>query len=168
MLNLLKKTTTRKALGARLHALVVARSRDPVFFREFAVPDTIDGRFDILVLHAWLALEHLTGEAAQALTDALFVGFDEALREQGAGDIGMGHKMKQFADAFYGRMKVYAGAQDAEALGQAIARNLYRGRPRNAIRARELADYAWAAREHLRYSPDGELNFGPLPALGAL
>jgi len=168
MLNLLKKSATRRALGNRLHALLTARAREPVFFREFEVPDTLDGRFDILTLHAWLALEHLEGEAAQGLTDALFIGFDEAMREQGVGDIGLGHKMKRFADAFYGRLGAYGAAADAEELGAAIARNLYRGAPSGDIRSRALADYALAAREYLKYGAEGALDFGPLPALGTL
>jgi cytochrome b pre-mRNA-processing protein 3 len=151
-----------------LHTLLVARARDPVFFREFAVPDTLDGRFDLLTLHAWLALEHLRGDAAQGLTDALFIGFDEAMREQGAGDMGLGRKMRQFAEAYYGRLRAYGAAADEAELGAAIARNLYRGARPEDIRSRALADYAVAAREHLKYSAEDDLNFGPLPALGTL
>jgi len=165
MLKWFEKSAARKALGHRLYAVLVARARDPVFFREFEVPDTVDGRFDLVALHGWLALEHLRGEAAQALTDAIFIGFDEAMREQGQGDMGLGRKMRQFADAWYGRMTAYGAAKDEEELAAAINRNLYRQRPDNAIRARTLADYAFAAREYLRYSRPGELDFGPLPTL---
>ena len=165
MLNFFRKSAARKALGLRLYGELTARSRAPVFFREFGVANTIDGRFDLMALHGWLALEHLTGEAAQALVDAVFIGFDEAMREQGMGDMGLGRKMKQFADAWYGRLNVYSAARDAPALAAALSRNLYRGAPVDD-RARTLAEYALAAREHLRYAPDGMLDFGPLPALG--
>ena len=165
MLNFFGKNAARKALGGRLYTVLVARAREPAFFREFEVPDTVDGRFDLVALHGWLALEHLKGENAQALTDAIFVGFDEAMREQGQGDMGLGRKMRQFADAWYGRMTVYGAAGDEEALAEALARNLYRNRPDNAIRARTLSDYAFAAREYLKYSADGELDFGPMPFL---
>jgi cytochrome b pre-mRNA-processing protein 3 len=165
MLNFFRKSAARKAAGQRLYSVLVTRAREPGFFREFEVPDTVDGRFDLVALHGWLALGHLKGEAAQALTDAIFVGFDEAMREQGQGDMGLGRKMRQFADAWYGRMKVYDGAQDEEALAAALSRNLYRNRPGNEIRARTLADYAFAAREYLKYSKEGELDFGPMPAL---
>jgi cytochrome b pre-mRNA-processing protein 3 len=164
MLNFFRKKAGR-AQGQQLYTLLVARAREPAFFREFEVPDTIDGRFDLVALHGWLALRHLTGEPAQNLTDAIFVGFDEAMREQGMGDMGLGRKMKQFADAWYGRLKVYDGATDEDMLASALTRNLYRTRPGNEIRARTLADYAFAAREHLRYSRAGELDFGPVPAL---
>ena len=167
MLNLFRKSAARKALGLRLYGELTARSRALVFFREFGVADTIDGRFDLLALHGWLALEHLQGEAAQALTDAIFIGFDEAMREQGQGDMGLGRKMKQFADAWYGRLNAYSAAPDAPSLAAALARNLYRGAAMDD-RIRTLADYAFAAREYLRYAPDGVLDFGPLPAQGAL
>jgi len=167
MLNLFRKSAARKALGLRLYGELTARSRALVFFREFGVADTIDGRFDLMALHGWLALEHLQGEAAQALVDAVFVGFDEAMREQGQGDMGLGRKMKQFADAWYGRLNAYSAAPDAPALAAALARNLFRG-VKVDDRIWTLADYAFAAREYLRYAPDGTLDFGPLPALGAL
>lgn len=165
MLNFFRKSAVRRATGQRLYTVLVTRAREPGFFREFEVPDTVDGRFDLVALHGWLALGHLKGEAAQALTDAIFVGFDEAMREQGQGDMGLGRKMRQFADAWYGRMKVYDEAQDEEALAAALLRNLYRSRAGNEIRARTLADYAFAAREYLKYSNEGELDFGPMPAL---
>ncbi len=165
MLKWFGKTASRKALGQGLYTVLVARARDPVFFREFEVPDTVDGRFDLVALHGWMALEHLKGEAAQALTDAIFVGFDEAMREQGQGDMGLGRKMRQFADAWYGRMTVYGAARDEEELAAALNRNLYRERPDNAIRVRTLADYAFGAREHVKYSRSDTLDFGPLPTL---
>ncbi len=59
--------------------------------------------------------------AAQSLTDALFVGFDEALREQGTGDIGMGRRMKAFANAFFGRLAAYSGARDDAMMAEALA-----------------------------------------------
>ena len=168
MLNLLRKRPSRKQEGARLYEPLVSRARARVFFTDFAVPDTIDGRFDLVVLHAWLTLAALkaagAGEQAQGLTDAIFTGFDEAMREQGAGDMGLGLKMKAFADAFYGRLAAYEGAQDEAGLAAALARNLYRGAPLDA-RAQALAVYILRARESLKASVPATLDFGPLPAL---
>lgn len=165
MLKWFSKKAAHRAFGQGLYTVLVARARDPVFFREFEVPDTVDGRFDLVALHGWMALEHLQGDAAQALTDAIFLGFDEAMREQGQGDMGLGRKMRQFADAWYGRMTVYGAAQNEEELAAALNRNLYRERSDNAIRARTLADYAFGAREHVKYSRPDTLDFGPLPTL---
>jgi cytochrome b pre-mRNA-processing protein 3 len=168
MLNLLRKSTARKREGARLYDLLVARAREPVFFRQFAVPDSIDGRFDVMALHAWLALSALKAagawEAAQGLTDAIFIGFDEAMREQGAGDMGLSRKMKTFADAFFGRVAAYESTTDVDGLAAALARNLYRGADVDG-RCRALAAYALAARVPLAASVPQGLDFGLLPAI---
>lgn len=170
MLNLLRKSAARKRDGARLYDALVTRARQPVFYRDLGTADSIDGRFDLVVLHAWMALAALRaaqlGQAAQGLTDAVFVGFDEAMREQGAGDMGLGRKMKAFANAFFGRMTAYEEAgQDRQALAQALARNLYRGAAVDG-RALAMADYVLAARAHLAAGLPETLDFGPLPAAG--
>jgi cytochrome b pre-mRNA-processing protein 3 len=168
MLNLLRKSAARKQDGQRLYDGLVSRARQPVFFRDFAVADTIDGRFDMVALHAWLVLSVLKAggqdEAAQGLTDTIFTGFDEALREQGAGDMGISRKLKAFADGFYGRLAAYEAAPDAPALAAAIAKNLYRGSDVDA-KALALADYAVRARESLKLSLPDALDFGTLPSL---
>lgn len=165
MLNLLRKSAVRKQEVRRLHDELVSRARAPVFFRDFAIADTIDGRFDLLVLHAWLVLAALkSSPLAQELTDMLFVGFDEAMREQGAGDMGISRKMKAFADAFYGRLAAYDGAPDEAALAAALAKNLWRGAPPDG-RAQVLAAYAFAARCALEKSLPDALDFGPLPTI---
>ncbi|HUO91353.1 MAG TPA: ubiquinol-cytochrome C chaperone family protein [Rhizomicrobium sp.] len=169
MLNALRRRAETRRGSERLLAELVARARRPVFYEKLAVPDTIDGRFDLLVLHAWLVLEQLrqqgSARLSQSLVDALFIHFDEALREQGAGDIGMGRRMTKFADAFYGRLKAYGQAADAAALAEAIRRNVFRGDAVKVEPARALAIYAAAARERLSgqdlaaEAPD----FGPEP-----
>lgn len=168
MLNLLRKSGARKHKGQLLHDGLVTRSREAVFFRDFAVADTIDGRFDMVVLHAWLALSALKAaglhEEAQGLTDAIFIGFDEAMREQGAGDMGLSRKMKAFANAFYGRVGAYGQAKDENELAAALARNLWRGAEVDD-RARALAAYAWAAKDSLKQSLPDALDFGPLPKI---
>ncbi len=114
MLNALRKSKERRQLAAELHAALVARAREPEFFATFGIKDTLDGRFDLIALHAWLVLERLREAGASSLSqsfiDAVFVGFDEGLRELGAGDIGMGKRVKKLADAFYGRMQAYGEA----------------------------------------------------------
>src|SRR5450755_3414845 len=101
MLTVLGKSEGRKRIVARLYEAVVARARAPVFFTELGVADTLDGRFDLLTLHAWLVLDRLAGaglnDVSQGLTDTLFVGFDGGLRDLGTGDMGMGRRMKALA-----------------------------------------------------------------------
>ena len=165
MLNLLRKSAARKREGRRLYDALVSRSREPVFFADFGVSDSIDGRFDMLVFHAWLALAELQGVGgAQALTDTIFTGFDEAMREQGAGDMGIGHKLKAMANAFYGRIAVYDAAKTQEELAAALAKNLWRGAAVDE-RARVLAAYAARARAALKQSLPDRLDFGALPSI---
>ncbi|HEY2007755.1 MAG TPA: ubiquinol-cytochrome C chaperone family protein [Rhizomicrobium sp.] len=165
MLNLLRKTVARKQDARLLYDSLVSRAREPVFFAGFGVADSLDGRFDMLAFHAWLVLAELKGgEPAQALIDTIFTGFDEAMREQGVGDIGIGHKLKAMAKAFYGRMSAYDAAKSEEELAAALARNIWRGAQRDE-RAKKLAAYAFAARAHLGKSLPAKLDFGPLPAI---
>src|SRR5271156_1748460 len=130
MLNALRRRAETRKASDTLLAGTIARARLPVFYEKLGVPDTIDGRFDLLVFHAWLVLDRLTQQGAdalsQSLVDGLFVQFDEALREQGAGDMGMGRRMTKMADAFFGRLKAYREAADEKTLADAIVRNLYR------------------------------------------
>jgi len=163
MLNAMRRSKERRLEAGRIYAAVVGRARDPVFFATFGVPDSLDGRFDLLTLHAWLVLERLKPDAplSQALVDTIFVGFDEALRELGAGDIGMARRMKTLADAFYGRLAAYGAAQDAVAIHAALNRNLYRGV--DAPRSGELTTYVLRARARLAAWHGGDPDFGPLP-----
>jgi cytochrome b pre-mRNA-processing protein 3 len=166
MLNALRRSKERRSLAARLHAGLVARARDPEFFERFGVEDTLDGRFDLVVLHAWLVLERLKAVGtplSQAFVDAVFIGFDEALRELGAGDIGMGKRVKKLASAFYGRMRAYDEARDEAAMEAALVRNLYRGAPQ--LGAKALARYVLRAKARLKACnvESGVLDFGPLP-----
>jgi len=164
MLNALRRRKGYRLKAANLYAAVVERAREPVFFAIFGVKDTLDGRFDLIVLHVWLVLDRLKGgPLSQAFVDRVFVGFDEALRELGAGDIGIGKRVKKFADAFYGRMQAYGEATNEASMESALVRNLYRGEPGAA--ANFLARYALRAREQLVDCDvdAGQLDFGPLP-----
>ena len=167
MLNALRRSAGWRELSGRFEAQISARAREPVFYVAFAVPDTIDGRFDLLALHASLVLERIelasAPELGQALVDTIFVSFDEGLRQLGAGDVGMSRRMKKLASAFLGRMHAYRAARDQPSLAAAIVRNIYRGAPNAA--APSLADYAMTMRSHLANCEPakGILDFGPLP-----
>ncbi len=158
-----------RRLIAELHAGLVARAREPVFFRDLAVADTIDGRFDMVVLHAWLLLARLNElgmrDVGQSLVDTLFTGFDESVRELGVGDIGAGHRVKKIADAFYGRLHAYAAADGDAAMAAALLRNIYRTRSDCEGNADVLARYVRSAQMHLAREPlaSGRVDFGPLP-----
>jgi len=171
MLNALRQRAEQRRIADALLAGLTSRARAPAFFEAFGVADTIDGRFDILVLHAWLVLDRLVERSAQKLSqmlvDGLFVQFDEALRQQGAGDMGMTRRMTKMADAFYGRLKAYRAAANSEELAAALLRNVYRGAADRIEQADALAIYAMAARERIARADlaAGELVFGPLKVI---
>jgi cytochrome b pre-mRNA-processing protein 3 len=170
MLNILRRTSPKTGTVRALHCSLVAAARQPVFFRKYGVADTIDGRFDLVALHGWLVLGRLRAagqnEIAQTLSDAIFVAFDEALRDLGNGDMGMGPRMKKLGNAFNGRLLAYEAAAGKEAeLRDAIHRNVYRAAPGSESQAGALARYSLAARARLE-SCDllaGTLDFGPVP-----
>jgi|CXWL01.1.fsa_nt_gi cytochrome b pre-mRNA-processing protein 3 len=120
------------AEAEQLLATVVAMSRRARFFGENRVPDTLEGRFEVLTLHAALALIRLrmdpaAADVAQAFTDRLFRHLDAGLREAGVGDLTVPKRMRGMAGSFYGRLEAYAHAiesGDGAALSAAVARNV--------------------------------------------
>ena len=118
---------------ARLHDAVVERSRDPAFYGDDALPDTVEGRFESLALHALLVLRRLrqlpdpAADVGQDFVDRVFAHLEIALRELGVGDFGVPKRMKKIAGAFYDRTRLYdplLDARDAEALAKEVAFHL--------------------------------------------
>jgi cytochrome b pre-mRNA-processing protein 3 len=137
-----------------LHEAVVEQSRNPVFYLDYDVADTVDGRYDMLILHTFLAFRRLSagGEAertaAQALCDRVFLGLDRSLREMGVGDLSVPKRIKKLAQKFYGRVEAYdnaLAAPDDVALAQALDRNVYRGEGVVTDVGSRLARYVRAA-----------------------
>jgi cytochrome b pre-mRNA-processing protein 3 len=133
-----------------IYGMIVTQAREPAFYRELGVPDTVDGRFDLLVLHLWMVLRRLKpleGGAglAQALFDRFCEDMDANLREMGVGDLTVPKRMQAFGEAFYGRAAAYDQALTAgrEALAQSLCKNILNGR--DIENARRLALCAEAA-----------------------
>jgi cytochrome b pre-mRNA-processing protein 3 len=123
-----RKNSQTKAL----YDQIVAAARQPNFFEQFEIPDTLDGRFDALVLHLFLVLHRLKAEpekTKQDLIDYFFLDMDRNLREMGVGDVSVGKKVRKMAEAFYGRSLAYtAGLEQGEnALNTVLQRNIYAG-----------------------------------------
>lgn len=169
MLKALRRASARAKAARSLYDALISQARQPVFFVDFAVLDTIDGRFDMVALHAWLVLGRLQSEGlaplADRLRDTIFISFDEALRDLGAGDMGMGRKIKTMREAFNGRMQAYDSAADETGLATAIARNVFRGNEQRQAEALIIARYALASRIRLAGCDPrtGELEFADLP-----
>lgn len=171
MLRVLRQRKENRRIAASLCACLAMRAREPEFYTSLGVNDTFDGRFDLLAFHAWMVLDALQTrgerELAQQLVDQIFVRLDEALREQGAGDMGISRRMKTMAGAFYGRMAAYGEARDSAEMAEALLRNLYRGETSRIEPASLLAKYARDARSRLASSrlQEGDADFGPLPTM---
>ena len=157
------------AAGRKLHAFAVEAGRRPHFYAELGVPDTPDGRFELIVLHAALVMRHLrdageTGKAvSQEMFDAMFSDFDAALREMGTGDTSVGKKMRKLGEAFYGRAKAYDAAleeDEIEPLVDALARNLT-GQADDG--ARRIAEWVRAADAALAAQGGEKLAAGERP-----
>ena len=119
-----------------LYGNAVEMARDPSFFTDHGVADTVDGRFDALALVVGLIMRRLKDcgeegqELSQQLFDSMFADMDLSLREMGAGDIGVAKRVRVMAEAFMGRLDAYASALDSGdrvALSAALQRNLLRG-----------------------------------------
>ena len=117
-----------------LYSALVAQARQPGFYSALAVPDTVEGRFEMVALHCALALRRLRaigGRPAAALSQQLleymFGDLDRSIREIGVGDMSVGKYMKRLGKSFYGRAAAYDAALDAgdgAVLAQAIDRNI--------------------------------------------
>jgi len=156
ILSLFKRKASRNSAQA-VYGAIVAAARHPTFYAEWGVPDTVDGRYDMIVLHTVLVLDRLASEGekgqgfSQALTDAVFADMDRSLREMGVGDLSVGKKVRRMAEVFYGRAQAYAPSlrdDDAKALALAIYRNVHAGMGSEEGAGR-LAAYALDVRRHL-------------------
>jgi cytochrome b pre-mRNA-processing protein 3 len=132
LINLKKRRQNRDGAAA-LYRHAVTQARLPVFYACFGVPDTLDGRFDLVALHVFLVLQRLRQEGAgaktlaQGLFDVMFADMDQSLRELGVGDLGVGRRVKAMAQALYGRIAAYEeglGSND-QVLAAALQRNLF-------------------------------------------
>ncbi len=155
-----QQVAARKAGGEALFDALSRAARHPAFYAALGVPDTIDGRFDLLALHAVLVFRALQAHGAegrglaQAACDRMFESFDDAVRALGVGDMGVPRKVKTMAGAYQGRAAVYGPALDANddaALAAALARNVFRSA--DDPRGQALARYALAAAALLAAQP---------------
>ena len=148
-----------------IYGMIVTQAREPLFYRDLAVPDTVNGRFDLLLMHLWLVLRRLKSvELGQGLSQALFDHFcndmDDNLRELGVSDLKVPKRMQAFGEAFYGRTAAYdlALTDGHEALAQALCKNVLNGE--NIEKARQLAIYAEGAMSALDRQDEAALMSG--------
>lgn len=170
MLKRLFKPRPAKIAGQSLYAQTVAQARSTALYVTLGVPDTAEGRFEIYSLHVWLVLDRLTGhgeqaaETSQALCDAYISALDNALRELGVGDLGVGKRMRKLGEAFFGRIRSYqaamAGLPDTTALQALLTRTVYA--EVESRRVVDLAGYIVTQRQALSSFPLEQLYAGDL------
>jgi cytochrome b pre-mRNA-processing protein 3 len=157
-----------------IYRKIVEQARKPIFYADLDVPDTVDGRFELVALHAFLVLRRLKpdagekGDIGQALFDVMFEDMDLSLREMGAGDMGVGKRVKAMVQAFYGRVASYEAGLSAEdgLLEDALARNLYGTTTPASASVSTLAAYvrnqdACLAETDMAAMHSGEFQFDP-------
>ncbi len=176
LLGLLGRKRHERA-GFELYTAAVGAARDPYIFETLGVPDTLDGRFDVIGLYVFLVVHRLHAaskegqELAQAVFDAMFSDMDINLREIGVGDMTVGKRVRAMWEAFNGRSAAYAAALDSGdvmALAGALGRNVWRGQaPPDSAHA--LAALALEQSKHLAGQPieallAGRVGFRPARA----
>lgn len=127
------KESPYAAPAREVYLAVVAQARQPVFYESFGVPDSLDGRFDMIALYAILLVRRIKGRGTASdqfgreFMSYLFADMDRNLREMGTGDMRVGKKIKEMAEAFYGRARVYNAALDTgePSLEDVLKRNIY-------------------------------------------
>lgn len=150
-----------------LYGMIVAQARLPSFYRDYAVADTVNGRFDLIVLHLALVLDRLAREPdlqglGQGVFDRFCQDMDHNLREMGVGDLKVPKEMQRIGEAFYGRAQAYRtalAADDTKALVAMLGRNIYGG---EADAAPRLAAYMRAALRDLSAQDSASLSRGEL------
>lgn len=166
---------------ADFYLTIAAQARLPAFYRDLGVPDTLDGRFDMVVLHVFLVMRRLKGQGAAAadrsrlLFEAMIDHFEKSLMEQGVGDSGVGRRIKTMARGIAGRIEVYDRAladEGEQALEVALDNNVY-GTVSEVPPERLAVMAAYVRREAagLETQPleslmAGEVRFGPPPGAG--
>jgi len=159
-------------LSRTVYERIVAQARQPAFYARHGVPDTPEGRFEMLALHLFLVLHRLKHERgdpaaatlAQELTDRMVADMDANLREMGAGDLGVGRRVKRMAGGLYGRIAAYEAALDkGEAELQRTVRDVVfaTAAPSDGQVAR-MTRYMVAARDRLASRPAADLTRGTM------
>jgi cytochrome b pre-mRNA-processing protein 3 len=152
----------------RLYSEIVSQARSPALYSTYGVPDTLDGRFELIVLHAFLLLNRLKDEDSvrpltQDLFDVMFADLDQSLREMGVGDLSVGKKIKVMAQSFYGHMAAYEAAVADGTLADALERNLYGTVQADPVEVEKMRDYVVRQRQSLESADLEAFRAGHIP-----
>jgi cytochrome b pre-mRNA-processing protein 3 len=154
-----------------LYGRLVAHARTPAFYAVHGVPDTPEGRLELIVLHLVLMLRRLAkdGEPGSSLSRAISETFvtdmDDCMREMGVSDISVARKVKKVAAALFDRIRDYGAALDKgdrDTLSALIARHIQEA-PAITAGANRIADFAFDAEAGLARAELDEIKHAAHP-----
>ena len=160
--------------ASQSYIATVEQARQPGFYRDWRVPDSAIGRFDVIALHAFLLLHRLREEPAakkfsEAYCGAIFDDMDRNLREMGVGDLSVGKQVRKLAEGFFGRAGAYETALSGgdDALHEVLRRNLYAEQGPDTETLSAVSDYirrcvSALAEQDVEALTRGEIRFAPL------
>ena len=129
-----KKNKDLIKLSRVLYKLIVEQARTKAFYINLKVPDTIDGRFELVVLHFFLLERRLDKKIKKdqliykELLEIMYKDFDMSLREMGVGDLSVKKKIYHITEAFSGRLFAYrefSKKNNINEIRATIKRNIY-------------------------------------------
>lgn len=157
-----------RGTAPQLYAAIVAAGRAPHWYAKGEVPDTIDGRFDMIAAVLSLVLLRLESEPeamapSTQLAECFIDDMDGQLREIGIGDVVVGKHMGRMMGMVGGRLGAYRAGLAGEGLGAALVRNLYRGKAPSDAGLAHVEGELLALRDRLAAAPTAAILAGALP-----
>tara|TARA_R110001583_G_scaffold178786_2_gene334820 strand:+ start:34997 stop:35542 length:546 start_codon:yes stop_codon:yes gene_type:complete len=161
-----------------LYTALVSQARQPAFYIQGGVADTKEGRFDLILVHAFMLFRRLKTspaqkELAQQVFDVMFADLDQNMREMGIGDVGILKRIRKMSESYHGRIVAYEEgiAAGDTALGAALDRNLFAETNVTVGQIAAMTSYIYATVDHLATLDDaalirGEVSF-PAPTYDA-
>jgi cytochrome b pre-mRNA-processing protein 3 len=175
--SLLPSRRGRDPTATELYGRVVAQARAEPFYASLGVPDTPEGRLELIMMHLVLVQERLKalGEPgtvlARDLSETFVADLDDCLREMAVSDIAVPRKVKKVAAALFDRTRDYGAALaggDVVGLARLIEQHVLMvpaGGSAVAVTANAgtIAGYALAAHRRLGTIDLATLAGGALP-----
>ncbi len=152
-----------------IYQKIVIFSRNKIFYTKYSIPDTIDGRFDMLVLMTVIVVHRLSNiknegsKLSQKIFDIVFKDLDYSLRELGAGDVSVANNMKKFISSYMGRQKIYVKAfknEDVKLLALAFKNNIFRNKEQKESLISSLSENILKINKKLHLVEDKKILIG--------
>jgi len=172
--DILRSKKRKLARANAIYLAAVQQSRHPLFYTDYGVPDTVDGRFDMIVAHVMLIIRRLRGEGGEAadmsqlVLNLMFDDMDRNFREMGIGDMSIGKHVKKTAKAFYGRADIIETGLESgqDELCNALLETVFRSTRHAEDSGKKLASYLINVDAYLKgqageFLLQGDVSFTP-------